>query len=186
MSSAIDSAICAVTSEVRNRAADARARRLPGLGLDADTRSGFVLCSAGNRPKMNPVAIDSAAAKSDDASLQLELQRLAASGGSSDAISASVHRATTRPAMPPSTASTHDSVSSCTSRWRRLAPSDSRMAISVARPAPRASSRLAMFAQAMSSTMPGDGHQEEQRRLGFAMDRALSAVAGLDLDRLSP
>ena len=37
---------------------------------------------------------------------------------------------------------------------RRVAPSESRTAISVVRFAARASSRLAMLAQAMSSTMP--------------------------------
>ncbi len=49
-------------------------------------------------------------------------------------------------------ASRHDSVSSWTMRCRRLAPIESRMAISPARPAERASSRLAMFAQAMRMT----------------------------------
>ena len=64
----------------------------------------------------------------------------------------SVQRATTRPSAPPSAASSADSVSSCRTSCQRLAPIDSRTAISLARAAPRASSRLAMLAQAISST----------------------------------
>ena len=53
----------------------------------------------------------------------------------------------------------------------RPAPIDSRTAISPARAAPRASSRLAMFAQAISSTNAGDAEQQRQRRLRFAATR---------------
>ena len=56
--------------------------------------------------------------------------------------------------MPPSTASTTDSVSNCASRCPRLAPIDRRTAISVLRAAARASSRFAMFAHAMRRTTP--------------------------------
>ncbi len=71
-----------------------------------------------------------------------------------DAIRSSVHFATNRPATAPKAASRIDSVSSCVISCRRLAPIDRRTAISAARPAPRTSSRLAMFAQAISSTVP--------------------------------
>ena len=63
-------------------------------------------------------------------------------------------RATTRPSAPPIAASRADSVRSWRTTCQRLAPIDSRTAISLARAAPRASSRLAMLAQAISSTKP--------------------------------
>ncbi len=63
-----------------------------------------------------------------------------------------VQRATSTLAPPPSTARRHDSTSSWLMTRPRLAPSESRTAISIARLAPRASSRLAMLAQAISST----------------------------------
>ena len=76
-----------------------------------------------------------------------------ASGGSCAAIVSSVQRDTSRPRAAPSRQ--HERLDqqlpiSC----ERLAPIDSRTAISPARPAPRTSSRLAMFAQAISSTTP--------------------------------
>ena len=54
--------------------------------------------------------------------------------------------------MPPNAASRHASVSSCRTSCARLAPIERRIAISPARAAERASSRFAMFAQAMTST----------------------------------
>ncbi len=72
--------------------------------------------------------------------------------GSRDWIRSSVQRATTSPATAPSAASSSDSVSSCPMSCQRLAPIDTRTAISLARAAARASSRLAMLAQAISST----------------------------------
>ncbi len=74
--------------------------------------------------------------------------------GSSDMISASVQCATKMPAIPPNAASSSDSVSNCPISRARPAPIDSRTAISLARAAERASSRLAMLAQAISSTSP--------------------------------
>ena len=46
------------------------------------------------------------------------------------------------------------SVSSCRTNWPRVAPSDNRTAISRWRMNPRAISRFATFAQAMSKTRP--------------------------------
>src|ERR1041385_7576515 len=63
-----------------------------------------------------------------------------------------VHRATSRLAAPPSTPRRHASTSSCRTTRPRVAPSESRTAISMARLAPRASSRLAMLARAISRT----------------------------------
>ncbi len=74
------------------------------------------------------------------------------SGGSSETTSTSVQYATTTPPTPPRTASSDDSVRSCPIKRARLAPIESRMAISPARAVDRASSRFAMFTQAMSST----------------------------------
>ncbi len=60
--------------------------------------------------------------------------------------------ATTRPAAAPTTESTRASASSCDTVRHRLAPSAVRIATSFDRMRVRASSRLATFAQAMSST----------------------------------
>jgi hypothetical protein len=77
-----------------------------------------------------------------------------ASGGSMPRMARSVHCATMMLATPPMSARTMDSVRSWRMTCVRLAPSERRTAISVLRVAPRARSRLAMLAQAMSSTMP--------------------------------
>ena len=137
-SSAIESAICAVASEVRKRAAAARARRLAGLALERRRRrSGRVLCSAGKRPKSRPVPSVSAAGEEQHRSRRARAAATsAASGGSSDAISVerpprdeqAGERRRARRARS-------DSVSSCAISCRRLAPSDSRTAISPARAA---------------------------------------------------
>ena len=63
MSSAIDSAIWTVTSVVRNRDAARAPDGWPACALIVETRSGRVLCSAGNNPNRKPVATDSTAAK---------------------------------------------------------------------------------------------------------------------------
>ena len=97
----------------------------------------------------------------------------------------SVQRATTRPSAPPIAASSADSVRSWRTTCQRLAPIDSRTAISLARDAPRASSRLAMLAQAISSTKPVTA--SSRVRAGCARRRveaALAAGAGLDGDPL--
>ena len=57
-------------------------------------------------------------------------------------IPASVQYATATLTIPPSAASSTDSVRTCAMSWRRVAPSESRTAISVVRFAARASSRL--------------------------------------------
>ena len=72
----------------------------------------------------------------------------------------SVAIATNSPAAPPHAASSHDSVRSCRISCRRVAPSDRRTAISPARAADRARSKLAMLAHAISSTIAGDAEQQ--------------------------
>ena len=151
-SSVIDSAIWAVASVVRNRWAERAPDGWPAWPLSVETRSGRVLCSAGNSPNRMPVPIVRAPAKSSTFMSTAEGIVAAASSGSTEAMKSIVQRATSRPAAPPSTASRHDSTSSCEMSCSRLAPSDSRIAISLARAAARASSRLAMFAHAMIST----------------------------------
>jgi hypothetical protein len=150
----VESAICAVTSDSRKRDAAREPVSCPVFARMVETRSGRVLWSAGNMPKSSPVPIASAAAKSTTAGCSSSCRVVTACAGRMEPISASVHRATSRLAIPPSSASRTDSVRSCASTWRRLAPSERRTAISIPRPAPRASSRLAMLAQAMSRTRP--------------------------------
>ena len=82
--------------------------------------------------------------------------------------------------MPPSTASTHDSVSSCIIRWRRLAPIESRTAISVARPAPLREEEIGDVGAGNHQHDPGDGQQEDHRHSRLAMDRALAARTRFD------
>ena len=116
-SSAIDSAICAVASDGaeprRGRARPTAARPAPS----ASRRDRAACCAApGTARTAGRCAIDSAAAKSTHRQLQLELQRARCRPAAAATRSAtSVHRATSRPATPPSTASRHDSVSSCAS-----------------------------------------------------------------------
>ena len=75
-------------------------------------------------------------------------------------------------------------MSSCATICRRVAPSERRTAISIARPAPRASSRFAMFAHAMSSTIAVMHMSRSERRLRRLVQRALSAPPVLERDEL--
>ena len=103
MSSAIDSAICAVTSDVRKRAAPRPPDSLPELLRSSVTRSGRVLCSAGTMPNTSPVPSDSTAAKISTGMLRLNCIVVAICGGSIAVMPASVQCATTMLTMPPST-----------------------------------------------------------------------------------
>jgi hypothetical protein len=84
--------------------------------------------------------------------------------GSSSGIDATVasihHTAISTPSAPPMSASTTLSASICRTRRQRPAPSAMRTAISRWRAVARASSRLATFAQAMSSTKPHRAEHE--------------------------
>ena len=174
-------------AEARRRA---RARRLAGLALERRrSRSGRVLCSAGKRPNSTPVPIASAAANSITDRVDRRTASSSAACGRQqrrDQRSASTARRAAPP-TPPNEREQHDSVEQLPRPAApRLAPIDSRTAISPARAAPRASSRLAMFAQAISSTNAGDAEQQHQRRLRLACDRALAAAPGSSSDRLGP
>ena len=61
-SSAIESATCATTSDVRNLAAEARAGQLARSGAKRRHEIGRVLCSAGKSPKSKPVPSERTAA----------------------------------------------------------------------------------------------------------------------------
>ena len=74
--------------------------------------------------------------------------------GHSGTVAFRLHQAKVSPATPPSPASKRLSVSNCRITRQRFAPRQSRNPISFWRAAPRASSKLARLAQAMSSTMP--------------------------------
>ena len=138
-----------------------------------------MLCSAGKQAEEESGAERHDRGEEHDAALQRELQRDGGFGRQQrrhererparddQARDAAEHREHT------------DSVSSCASSCRRLAPSESRTAISVARPAPRASSRFAMLAHAMSSTMPVTRISKHQRRPRLAVHRALAARSRL-------
>ena len=153
-SSAIDIAICTVASVARNRFAVLAPDGCPAWFLRVVASSGLVLCSAGNRPNSSPVLIASRPANPSMRGSSLKVTSANPSGGMNVPIRSSVHFATSTPPTAPITASSTDSVSSCRTSCQRLAPIDSRTAISAARPVPRTSSRLAMLVQAMSSTVP--------------------------------
>src|SRR3989442_9996109 len=74
--------------------------------------------------------------------------------GVSAPMAGSSQNASRTPAPPPAKASSRLSVRSCWTMRERPAPSDRRMAISVSRDTPRASSRLATLAQQISSRKP--------------------------------
>ncbi len=154
ISSPIDNAICAVTSPDRKRAAARPPAICPAPARMALIRSLRVLCIAGKSPKMIPVAILKAAEKRITALLMVKCIVSEAAGGSSALMTLSVHCATSSDAIPPTSASITLSVSNCVTRFLRVAPRARRTPISVARPAPRASSRFAMLAHAIRSTTP--------------------------------
>ena len=153
-SSSIDNAICVVARASRKREAPRAPEGWPDALFSVEIRSGRVLCSAGNSPKSSPVPTVSAAAYSMASGLTRKSIVCATCAGSSDMMKTSVHFATKSEARPPNAASRRDSVSSWPIRRVRLAPMESRTAISVARAAERASSRLAMLAHAISRTSP--------------------------------
>ena len=153
-SSAIDNAICAVASVVRNRDAPRAAPFWPASSRSAATRVGRVLCRAGKSPKRSPVAIASVPGKQHYRSVDGEVDRR--------------HRfrrqlrgnRVQRPARHQQTKGgagqrQDDGLEKQLANQPRAAGADRQpTAISPARPAPRTSSRLAIFAQAINSTTP--------------------------------
>ena len=181
-SKAIDSPICAVASPLRNRFAVRPPVDRPVCPFKVADRSGLVLCHAGSSPNSSPVASASAPVNRSIVASRRNSMMDVASGGSIDAIKASVQRATSRPPNPPNPASSHDSASSCRMSCPRVAPIDSRTAISPARSAVLASSKLAMFTQASSSTTPvtlssrNNGGAASRRRLLCPRAPGVSAI----------
>ena len=106
INSPMDSAICAVTSPARKRAAERPPAIWPAPARMALMRSLRVLCSAGNSPKTTPVTRLSSAENTRTDRLIEKCNVFDASGGSSALITLSVHVATSndtdRPRAPAS------------------------------------------------------------------------------------
>src|SRR6185503_1304936 len=153
-SSAIDSAICAVVSDVRNRAAFLPpVDRTPwdcSAGLDS-TRISF---SAGIRPNTSVETTASPTVIATTFTLKPKSNVVAAKFGSNDATPRNATNVNGRLASAAPAASSNTSASNRPSSRNREAPSEARVAISPTRVEPRASSRFATFTQAISSTSP--------------------------------
>ncbi len=111
-----------------------------------------VRCSSGASPKTTPAASATASVKaSTRQSSDTPADRGRLSG---NAVSRARRPPTakTRPSAAPSSESRHPSAMNCRSSRPRLAPSADRTASSLCRDSARASSRLARFAHAISST----------------------------------
>ena len=112
-------------------------------------------CHAGASPARMPAATVIPAANSvTRQSSDSAIPSGSVPGGSNAGAERSTAAPSASPAVPPTAASSRLSVSSCRKSCRRLAPSAARTASSRVRPTPRASSRFATFAHAMSSTNP--------------------------------
>ena len=141
------------TSRVRSRPPRVVAVRVSEAIARAASRP--VACHAGASPNSRPTR--SAAAAQNPSTRGLK-ERVTAAGsrpwGITDGATSRIAIPTAMPRAPPMTESTRLSVSSCRPMRRRPAPSAARTASSRARTLARAMSRLATFAQQMSSTKP--------------------------------
>src|ERR1022692_636995 len=112
-------------------------------------------CHVGAMPNSRPV---SSVASSVNPAIRASKSRVIDTGSvSSDSHAGAARKITSAsrmPAAPPIADSSTLSVSSCRRMRAGLPPNDARTAISRVRPTPRASSRFAMLAQAISSTKP--------------------------------
>ncbi len=138
----------------------------------------FDTCIAGASPKTMPVARQIAAKYPNTARSRSKTIQY---GFPTPATAASNSRTPTEvspnPSRPPRQASMTLSMSSCRTIRPRLAPSAVRTAISRARYAERASSRLATFAHAMSSTKPTAPSSERKiSRIGPPLKRSLNVI----------
>ena len=115
---------------------------------------GFDVCSAGTRPKSNAVARHTPAenANTRPSTVNLIQYGKAALVRSALEIARIAARESPQPAAPASVASSRLSISNCRMICARPAPIAMRTDISCDRTAARASSRLATFAHAISST----------------------------------
>ena len=116
--------------------------------------SAFAAYDAGAMPKTTPVTSVRPTANASTIASMCTSGIGSRFGGSEALIARTAHTAPMMPPRPPKTDSVTLSTSSWRSRRMRDAPSAVRTAISFCRAVARASSRLAMFAQAMSSTKP--------------------------------
>ena len=186
-SSTIDSAICAVASVVRKRDAAARARRLAGLALERRRPDRAACCAAPGTARRGGRCRASAPPRRAARCGRSDVDRVRPpSAGSSAAISAERPPRTTssrRRRRRPRAAPTRSAAGAIS--CQRLAPIDSRTAISPARAAARASSRLAMLAQAISSTTPVTPSSSVERRSRLAAIVALPAAPGSTADGLA-
>ena len=150
----MDNATCATTSPLRRL--NRRTRDSADAPFSAGARSGLVLAIAGASPNSSPTTIDTPMLNSSTSPFSFGATvSTVPRDCSTNAESESVNRnASSSPATPPATDSTRLSLNSCRTRRPRLAPIASRTAISLRRSAARESSRLAMLAHAVSSTMP--------------------------------
>ena len=119
----------------------------------ADVRSCFTDRMVGRMPSKRPVPTDTASVKSNTRTSILASTAISIGRGGVRASSPRVAAlATASPHNPPMSEMSRLSVSSCRTSRVRLAPTDARIANSLRRARERASSRLAMFAQAISRT----------------------------------
>ena len=110
--------------------------------------------SAGINPNRMPVSRLAASVNQNTvASMRISFRR-GISAGASAASWIVAQRPSNPPAIPPAAANSMLSASNCRTRRPRAAPSAARNAISLVRPAARASIRFATFTHAMSSTKP--------------------------------
>jgi hypothetical protein len=149
------SATCDTTSELRRNTR----RRLPALprppSFRLSTGSRREFCSAGTSPNSTPVSSVSAARNTvTRRSTPTSACAGRKNGGSSARMPRNIKRPSSSPSAPPISDSSRLSTSSWRISTKRLAPSAVRTASSRERSVPRASSRLARFAQPISSTTP--------------------------------
>ena len=118
-------------------------------------RFGRVACSAGASPNTMPVRTDSARVNSSTrASIETSASRGRENGGTASSSAAFNASPSASPSTPPQTDSNTFSVRNCRTSLHLPAPTEARIATSRSRDVPRASVRLARFAQPISSTMP--------------------------------
>ena len=109
---------------------------------------------AGVRPKITPVKTETIKPKRRTPRSIVTSLKLLKTGGAIAIKTGMAQSATKIPSAPPMTASKILSVRSCLTSRLRSAPSAARMETSRARAAPRASWRLAIFAQPISNRKP--------------------------------
>ena len=148
----MDSDTCATTNALRSQARRGEVEP-PLSSLIAAITSGRDARSAGTRPNTSTANTESASVNANMGAPPSTCTQTGKSLTGAKLISIlPVNGTTARAANPPSNASSVHSTSSSRTRRARVTPSACRIAISRRRTAPRAKSRLATLAQAISST----------------------------------